>query len=87
MHFLALRFDVHAQYEIRIYAKIMLEIVKKWVPLTFDAFCKHRMHSFTISSQGINYIKSIISGQKFNKEKISKRELDEINKKLNIDNN
>ena len=87
MHFLSLRFDPHAQYEIRVYAEVMLKILQKWVPLTFDAFCKHRMHSFTISSQGINYIKSIISGQKFNKEKISKRELDEINKKLNIDNN
>ncbi len=87
MHFLSLRFDPHAQYEIRVYAEVMLKILEKWVPLTFDAFCKHRMHSFTISSQGINYIKSIISGKKFNKEKISKRELNEINEKLNIDNN
>jgi len=35
MHFLALRYDYHAQYEIRVYAKIMLDILKKWVPFLF----------------------------------------------------
>ena len=33
MHFLALRFDPHAQYEIRVYADVMIKILKKWVPL------------------------------------------------------
>ena len=28
MHFLSLRFDPHAQYEIRVYAEIMMEILK-----------------------------------------------------------
>ena len=40
MHFLALRFDEHAQYEIRVYAEIMMNIMKKWVPLTYEAFLK-----------------------------------------------
>jgi thymidylate synthase (FAD) len=31
-HFLRLRADVHAQYEIRVYAQIMCDIVKDWVP-------------------------------------------------------
>ena len=43
MHFLALRFDDHAQYEIRVYAKIMMDILKKWVPLTYDAFLSNRL--------------------------------------------
>jgi thymidylate synthase (FAD) len=34
LHFLALRADAHAQYEIRVYADIILDIVKKWVPVT-----------------------------------------------------
>ena len=38
LHFLALRADDHAQYEIRVYADAMLDIVKKWVPLTYEAF-------------------------------------------------
>ena len=37
MNFLRLRADSHAQYEIRVYADIMLDTVKKWVPITFDA--------------------------------------------------
>jgi thymidylate synthase (FAD) len=34
MNFLRLRADSHAQYEIRVYADIMLDTVKKWVPIT-----------------------------------------------------
>ncbi len=42
LHFLKLRSDSHAQYEIRVYAEAILEkIVKKWVPITYDAFKKH----------------------------------------------
>ena len=37
MNFLRLRADSHAQYEIRVYADIMLDTVKKWVPITYDA--------------------------------------------------
>ena len=48
MHFLALRFDDHAQYEIRVYAKIMMDILKKWVPLTYDAFLSNRLDSSDI---------------------------------------
>ena len=36
MHFLRLRADSHAQYEIQIYAEKMVEILKKWVPLTLS---------------------------------------------------
>ncbi len=80
MHFLALRFDVHAQYEIRIYAKIMLEIVKKWVPLTFDAFIKNRVESLTISSEAVRFLKAKINKKNTKKFSISKRELDNLKK-------
>lgn len=43
MHFLSLRADSHAQYEIRVYADIMVDLLKKWVPLTYDAFTNYRM--------------------------------------------
>jgi thymidylate synthase (FAD) len=38
LHFLSLRADAHAQYEIRAYAEIMLRTVEAWVPLAFAAF-------------------------------------------------
>ena len=43
LHFLALRADAHAQYEIRVYADIMMDIVKKWVPIAADAFEDYRI--------------------------------------------
>ncbi len=84
MHFLSLRFDYHAQYEIRVYAEIMMEIMKKWVPITYQAFLKHRLNGFSMSSDGVNYIKSIIEKKEFDEKKISKRELENIRNKFCI---
>ena len=83
MHFLSLRFDPHAQYEIRVYAEVMMEILKKWVPLTYEAFVSNRLNSLTMSSHGIEYIKSLIKKIKNVPKNISKRELETINKIFN----
>ena len=83
MHFLSLRFDPHAQYEIRVYAEVMMEILKKWVPLTYEAFVSNRLNSLTMSSYGIQYIKSLIKKRKSIPKNISKRELETINKIFN----
>ena len=83
MHFLSLRFDPHAQYEIRVYAEVMMEILKKWVPLTYEAFVSNRLNSLTMSSHGIEYIKSLIKRKKSIPKNISKRELETINKIFN----
>ena len=80
MHFLALRFDDHAQHEIRVYAKVMLDLMKKWVPLTYDAFVRNRVNSFTLSSEGIEYLKMKIKKKKNNKINLSKRELESLKK-------
>ena len=84
MHFLSLRFDPHAQYEIRVYAEIILNIMKKWVPLTYDAFLKHRLNGFSLSQNGVEYIKSIIEDRKFDENSISKREIKSIREKFNL---
>ena len=83
MHFLRLRADSHAQYEIQIYAEKMIEILKKWVPLTYEAFVSNRLNSLTMSSHGIQYIKSLIKKRKSIPKNISKRELETINKIFN----
>ena len=80
MHFLALRFDPHAQYEIRVYAKIMLDILKKWVPLTFDAFINNRVNSLSLSGNAINYLKLKLKNKKANSSPISKREFENLKK-------
>ena len=52
MNFLRLRADHHAQYEIRAYADIMLDTVKKWVPTTYDAFIDYRVGGTEVSQKG-----------------------------------
>lgn len=80
LNFLFLRADDHAQYEIRVYAEKMLDTVKRWVPITYQAFMDYRVGAAEISSKGLNVIKSIISGKKISQLEsgLSKREWDEL---------
>src|SRR5215213_5673191 len=50
LHFLSLRADPHAQYEIRAYAEAMLRTVEAWVPATFAAFRDYRLGAVTFSA-------------------------------------
>ncbi len=68
LNFLFLRADNHAQYEIRVYADKMLDTVKKWVPITYQAFMDYRVGAAEISSKGLKVIKSMISGKKVGQE-------------------
>ncbi len=63
MHFLSLRADAHAQYEIRAYAEVMLDILKRWVPLTYAAFLEYRMDAATISAKGLAVIRRLLAGE------------------------
>lgn len=63
-HFLSLRADPHAQYEIQAYAETMLELVKKWVPLSYEAFMKYRKNAMHLSEPATALVKKLIAGQK-----------------------
>jgi len=80
MNFLKLRADSHAQYEIRVYADIMLDTVKKWVPITYDAFMDYRVGGIEVSAKGKEVIKKMIKGDPcdFESSKLSKREWNEL---------
>jgi thymidylate synthase (FAD) len=80
MHFLMLRADSHAQYEIRVYADAMMDVVKKWVPFAFDAFEEHRLHGSRLSRSGLGVVKRMIAGEKVTQETsgLTKREWDEL---------
>ena len=86
LHFLALRADGHAQYEIRVYADAMLDIVRKRVPLTYAAFEDYRVGGTEVSAKEINLIKKLIKGEKvsFEEEGLSKREWAELQRKFDI---
>ncbi len=63
LHFLKLRADKHAQYEIRVYAKKILELVQKWVPLTYKAFIEYQLESACISKKGLEVVHKLINGE------------------------
>jgi thymidylate synthase (FAD) len=49
LHFLQLRMDAHAQEEIRAYANAIAQIVREWVPITWEAFEDYRLGAVTLS--------------------------------------
>ena len=86
LHFLKLRADAHAQFEIRVYADIILDIVKKWVPITYEAFEDYRVGGTQLSAKEILILKKIIKGETVDPdaEGISKREWGELQKKFDL---
>ena len=86
MNFLRLRADHHAQYEIRVYADIMLNTLKKWVPITFEAFMDYRVGGTEISAKGKLIIQKLINNEKILIEDsgLSKREWNELMEALNL---
>jgi len=87
MNFLRLRADSHAQYEIRAYADIMLDTLKKWVPITYEAFMDYRVGGTEVSSKGKQVLKDLISGKKIDIEGsgLSKREWNELMNAFDLD--
>ena len=79
-HFLSLRADPHAQFEIRAYADRMLEIVEKWVPLAAEAFRDYRMTGTSLSGPGLAVVKRLLAGENVTQEQsgLSKREWAEL---------
>jgi thymidylate synthase (FAD) len=80
LHFLSLRADPHAQYEIRVYAERMLEVVAKWVPITYEAFLQHRLHAVTLSAAAMAAVKRMLAGETVTAENsgLGKREWAEL---------
>jgi len=83
-HFLMLRADPHAQYEIRVYADAMLDIARKWVPFATEAFEEFRMNGTQLSRGGMDVIKRMLAGEKVTQEtsSLTKREWEELQGKL-----
>ena len=68
LHFLKLRADSHAQYEIRCYANKILDIVKAWVPFTYDAFVNYRQNAVSVSKKCIELNKRMLKGEEITQE-------------------
>lgn len=85
LHFIALRADSHAQYEIRVYAEKIAEIVKLWVPYAYEAFNDYVMDASLLSSHEVALIKKLIRNEKIDKVNsgLSEREWNEFTSKFN----
>jgi thymidylate synthase (FAD) len=68
LHFLKLRADVHAQYEIRCYAEVILEILKKWVPFTHEAFLNYRKDAVSLPKKCVELLRRVINGEKISEK-------------------
>ncbi len=63
MHFLALRLDAHAQYEIRVFAEAMAGFTRAWVPLAWEAFVDYRQQSAKFSRLELQALGRMLAGQ------------------------
>ncbi len=67
-HFLRLRADAHAQYEIRVYADAICNIVADWVPFAYKAFEDYRLGSVTMSAQMVDCMRRMLKGEAVTQE-------------------
>jgi len=80
LHFVGLRADPHAQYEIRVYAEALLETVRRWVPITCEAFENHVVGGVTLSAGAMAVVKRLLAGEVVDQADsgLSKREWSEL---------
>lgn len=80
LHFVGLRADSHAQYEIRVYAEALLETVRRWVPITCEAFENHVVGGMTLSAGAMAVVKRLLAGEAVEQADsgLSKREWGEL---------
>ncbi|OOY32930.1 FAD-dependent thymidylate synthase [Thioclava sp. F36-6] len=67
-HFLRLRADSHAQYEIRVYAETMCDIVRDWVPAAYSAFEDYRLGGVNLSGKAVELLKRRLAGEEITQE-------------------
>jgi thymidylate synthase (FAD) len=63
LHFISLRADAHAQYEIRAFAEVLADIVARWVPLTAAAFAEYRARVVTLSASALQVVRRMLAGE------------------------
>jgi thymidylate synthase (FAD) len=83
-HFLSLRADAHAQYEIRVYAETMLRMTEAWVPVAAAAFRDYRLGAVTLSAQMLAVLKRMLAGEAVTQESsgLNRREWTEFTQQV-----
>jgi thymidylate synthase (FAD) len=87
LNFLRLRMDVHAQFEIREYARVIGGMAAKWVPLSWEAFQDYRFGAVSLSRHELEVARALAAGKRPRKQDLSAlsgRELRELAEKLGV---
>ncbi|MFT4974698.1 MAG: thymidylate synthase (FAD), partial [Myxococcota bacterium] len=63
LHFLSLRADAHAQYEIRVFAEAIGDIVRDWVPAVWEAFQDFRVGGAFLSGLEVDIVNRALAGE------------------------
>ncbi len=87
LHFLALRGDAHAQWEIQEYARVILDLVERWVPLTTNAFHRYRVGGARLSAEALETVKRLLAGEEIDPAtlEMSPREWRELKQTLELE--
>lgn len=88
-HFLQLRMESHAQYEIRVYADTIAQIVKQIFPMAYEAFEDYIVNAVTFSAPELSLLNNIFANINFDDiqtddAKFPKLELIELKNKINF---
>ncbi len=67
-HFLRLRADSHAQYEIRVYADAICKVVADWVPAAYGAFEDYRLGGANLSGKALECVRRMLKGEEVTQE-------------------
>lgn len=65
MHFSGLRMDSHAQYEIRVYADVMAQIVKDAFPIAWQAFEDYELNAKKFTAPELATLSGLLTDTKF----------------------
>jgi thymidylate synthase (FAD) len=86
LRFLRLRADPHAQYEIRVYAEAILDIVERWVPVAHEAFLEYQLGAISLSATAKALVKRALNGEAITQESsgLSTREWTELDEALGL---
>lgn len=83
LHFIELRIKDNAQYEIKVFAEILLDIVKIVVPQTYDAFVLYQLSTITLSKDDLKVLQALLT-KAIKKIKIDDKTLDKLKTNSNI---
>ena len=88
LHFLSLRIDAHAQHEIRVYAEIMADLTRKWVPVAWEAFEDYRLGAMHFSREEVALLKAALDPERVDEllpaSGLSMREKREFRDKMGV---